>query len=270
MTQDQESADNNTINVLPDRTKPNRPPETKPGRRRCPARPHHHPPRPGQRLRSRRRRPHRLRRRATDPKSGSPREHLRRHRLPDHRPRRREARHRNVRLQRRRRPGPVRRRPGHTEHRGAGREHSRRCSSGGDPTTMLVEQGKTVSQNILTDWTDPDGDDLVLMDAKADNDAGPGQGPPRRPADVPGLRRRPGQEERHRDRLGRPRHHHRQGRGQRPAAGRPAAGGQRRPRHRRRGPGPGDRAAEERRRPQRRRAAPGPGGGRRHRPNLVP
>ena len=41
---------------------------------------------------------------------------------------------------------------------------------GGDATTMLVEQGKTVSQNILTDWMDPDGDDLVLMDAKADND----------------------------------------------------------------------------------------------------
>ncbi|HSO90218.1 MAG TPA: Ig-like domain-containing protein, partial [Arthrobacter sp.] len=40
----------------------------------------------------------------------------------------------------------------------------------GEPTTMLVEQGKTVSQNILTDWTDPDGDDLVLMDATADND----------------------------------------------------------------------------------------------------
>lgn len=40
----------------------------------------------------------------------------------------------------------------------------------GDPTTMLVEQGKTVSQNILTDWTDPDGDDLVLMDATADNE----------------------------------------------------------------------------------------------------
>ncbi|WP_247044275.1 Ig-like domain-containing protein [Arthrobacter rhizosphaerae] len=40
----------------------------------------------------------------------------------------------------------------------------------GEPTTMLVEQGKTVSQNILTDWMDPDGDDLVLMDAKADND----------------------------------------------------------------------------------------------------
>ncbi|MBE4717037.1 Ig-like domain-containing protein [Pseudarthrobacter sp. AB1] len=41
---------------------------------------------------------------------------------------------------------------------------------GGDSTTMLVEQGKTVSQNILTDWVDPDGDDLVLLDAKADND----------------------------------------------------------------------------------------------------
>ncbi len=39
-----------------------------------------------------------------------------------------------------------------------------------DPTTILVEQGKTVSQNILTDWMDPDGDDLVLMDAKADNE----------------------------------------------------------------------------------------------------
>ena len=95
---------------------------------------------------------------------------------------------------------------------------------------------------------------------------GPGQGPPRRPADLPGLRRRTGQEIRHRHRLGRPRHHHRQSGGQRPAAGRPAAGGQRRPRHRRRRPGPGDRAAEERCRPQRRRPAPRPGGGRRHRP----
>ncbi len=33
-----------------------------------------------------------------------------------------------------------------------------------------MEQGKTVSQNILTDWTDPDGDDLVLMSATADNE----------------------------------------------------------------------------------------------------
>ncbi|MFP5311606.1 MAG: Ig-like domain-containing protein, partial [Actinomycetes bacterium] len=40
----------------------------------------------------------------------------------------------------------------------------------GEDTTMLVEQGKTVSQNVLTDWIDPDGDDLVLLDAKADND----------------------------------------------------------------------------------------------------
>lgn len=39
-----------------------------------------------------------------------------------------------------------------------------------DPTTLLVEQGKTVSQNILTDWADPDGDDLVLMSATADNE----------------------------------------------------------------------------------------------------
>ncbi|MGG5172054.1 Ig-like domain-containing protein [Pseudarthrobacter sp. J1738] len=37
------------------------------------------------------------------------------------------------------------------------------------PTTLVVEQGKQVSQNILTDWTDPDGDDLVLLDAKMDN-----------------------------------------------------------------------------------------------------
>ena len=130
---------------------------------------------------------------------------------------------------------------------------------------MLVEQGKTVSQNILTDWTDPDGDDLVLMDAKADNEQ-----------DQVKVRRdglltyqdsgaAAGQEIRHRDRLGRPRHHHRQSGGQRPAARRPAARGQRRPRHRRRRPGPRDRAAEERRRPQRRRAAPRPGGSRRPR-----
>ena len=41
--QDQESADNNTINILPDRTKPNRPPETKPDTVRRPAGAHHHP-----------------------------------------------------------------------------------------------------------------------------------------------------------------------------------------------------------------------------------
>ncbi|GAA5194266.1 Ig-like domain-containing protein [Arthrobacter gyeryongensis] len=31
--------------------------------------------------------------------------------------------------------------------------------------TILLEQGKSVSQNILTDWMDPDGDDLLLMSA---------------------------------------------------------------------------------------------------------
>ena len=36
--------------------------------------------------------------------------------------------------------------------------------------THIKLQGKTISQNILTDWMDPDGDDLVLMDAKADNE----------------------------------------------------------------------------------------------------
>ena len=68
--QDQESADNNTINILPDRTKPNRPPETKPdavgvrpGRTTILVR-------AGQRLGPRRRRPHRLRRRQR-PAAGS-------------------------------------------------------------------------------------------------------------------------------------------------------------------------------------------------------
>ena len=39
-------------------------------------------------------------------------------------------------------------------------------------TRILVEQGKSVSQNILNDWMDPDGDDLVLLSAEptADGD----------------------------------------------------------------------------------------------------
>ncbi|MFF2676487.1 Ig-like domain-containing protein [Arthrobacter koreensis] len=39
-------------------------------------------------------------------------------------------------------------------------------------TRILVEQGKSVSQNILNDWMDPDGDDLVLLAAEptADGD----------------------------------------------------------------------------------------------------
>ena len=39
-------------------------------------------------------------------------------------------------------------------------------------TKILVEQGQSVSQNILNDWMDPDGDDLVLVSAEptADGD----------------------------------------------------------------------------------------------------
>ncbi|MFJ6001822.1 Ig-like domain-containing protein [Arthrobacter sp. NPDC092385] len=33
------------------------------------------------------------------------------------------------------------------------------------PTTILVEQGRSVSQNILDTWEDPDGDDLFLVSA---------------------------------------------------------------------------------------------------------
>ena len=32
-------------------------------------------------------------------------------------------------------------------------------------TTLVVQAGKLVSQNILTDWTDPDGDDLYVVSA---------------------------------------------------------------------------------------------------------
>ncbi|RAM36361.1 hypothetical protein DBZ45_15670 [Arthrobacter globiformis] len=32
--------------------------------------------------------------------------------------------------------------------------------------TIILEQGKSISQNILTDWTDPDGDDLLLLGAR--------------------------------------------------------------------------------------------------------
>lgn len=31
--------------------------------------------------------------------------------------------------------------------------------------TLLLEQGKSISQNVLTDWIDPDGDDLLLVSA---------------------------------------------------------------------------------------------------------
>lgn len=166
--QDQESADNNTVNILPDRTKPNRPPETKPDAVGV---------RPG---------------RTTvlsvldndsdpdgdvltaavagnGPKAGSL-----------------ESIYGGTAFQI---TVPPDAKPG-TETFGYNASDGRGLSAGGsitlsvvgpeenkpplfkrgEPTTMLVEQGKSVSQNILTDWTDPDGDDLVLLDAKADND----------------------------------------------------------------------------------------------------
>ncbi len=166
--QDQESADNNTINVLPDRTKPNRPPETKPDAVGV---------RPG---------------RTTilsvldndsdpdgdvltaaiagsGPQTGSL-----------------ESIYGGTAFQV---SVPADAKPG-TETFSYNASDGRGLSAAGqvtlsvmapeenkppqfkrgDSTTMLVEQGKTVSQNILTDWIDPDGDDLVLLDAKADNE----------------------------------------------------------------------------------------------------
>ena len=166
--QDQESADNNTINVLPDRTKPNRPPETKPDAVGV---------RPG---------------RTTilsvldndsDPDgdvltaaltdSGAQAGTL-------------ESIYGGTAFQV---SVPADAKPG-TETFSYNASDGRGLAAGGqvtlsvvapdankppqfkrgDDTTILVEQGKTVSQNILTDWIDPDGDDLVLLDAKADNE----------------------------------------------------------------------------------------------------
>lgn len=36
-------------------------------------------------------------------------------------------------------------------------------------TVILLEQGKSIGQNVLSDWTDPDGDDLFLKSATVDN-----------------------------------------------------------------------------------------------------
>ncbi|WLQ08341.1 Ig-like domain-containing protein [Arthrobacter oryzae] len=36
--------------------------------------------------------------------------------------------------------------------------------------TILLEQGKSISQNVLTDWIDPDGDDLLLVAASTSSD----------------------------------------------------------------------------------------------------
>ena len=36
--------------------------------------------------------------------------------------------------------------------------------------TIILEQGKSISQNVLTDWMDPDGDDLLLLGARVTSD----------------------------------------------------------------------------------------------------
>ncbi|MDP9981493.1 hypothetical protein J2W14_000873 [Pseudarthrobacter oxydans] len=166
--QDQESADTNTVNVLPDRTKPNRPPETKPDAVGV--------------------RPGRTTILSVLDNDSDPDGDVLTASVGDNGPA--SGSLENI-------YGgtafqitvPADAKPG-TENFGYNAADGRGLSAAGsitlnvvgpdenrpplfkrgEPTTMLVEQGKTVSQNILTDWTDPDGDDLVLMEAKADND----------------------------------------------------------------------------------------------------
>uniref|UniRef100_UPI00374F2F9A Ig-like domain-containing protein n=1 Tax=Psychromicrobium sp. YIM B11713 TaxID=3145233 RepID=UPI00374F2F9A len=38
-------------------------------------------------------------------------------------------------------------------------------------TTMLLEQGQSLTQNVLSDWADPDGDDVFLVSAKSDDNS---------------------------------------------------------------------------------------------------
>ncbi|MET4002713.1 hypothetical protein ABIB48_001429 [Arthrobacter sp. UYCu511] len=38
-------------------------------------------------------------------------------------------------------------------------------------TTLVIEQGQTMKQNVLTDWIDPDGDDIFLNSAVSDDDS---------------------------------------------------------------------------------------------------
>ncbi|WP_218711751.1 Ig-like domain-containing protein [Arthrobacter sp. BF1] len=38
-------------------------------------------------------------------------------------------------------------------------------------TTLVVEQGQTMKQNVLTDWIDPDGDDIFLNSAVSDDES---------------------------------------------------------------------------------------------------
>lgn len=167
--QDQESADNNTINFLPDRTKPNRPPETKPDTVGV--------------------RPGRTTILSVLDNDSDPDGDVLTAAVGDSGPKAGtlQSIYGGTAFQI---SVPADARPG-TETFSYNASDGRGFSAGGqvtlnvvgpdenrppafkrgsDSTTMLVEQGKTVSQNILTDWVDPDGDDLVLLDAKADND----------------------------------------------------------------------------------------------------
>ncbi|MBT2514091.1 Ig-like domain-containing protein [Arthrobacter sp. ISL-30] len=166
--QDQDSADNNTINVLPDRTKPNRPPETKPDEFGV--------------------RPGRTTILSVLDNDSDPDGDVLSASVGGNAPKTGVLENIyggsafQISL-------PADAKPG-TEILDYNAADGRGLSAGGkvtlnivgpndnkapvfkraDPTTILVEQGKTVSQNILTDWMDPDGDDLVLLDAKADNE----------------------------------------------------------------------------------------------------
>ncbi|WP_285240931.1 Ig-like domain-containing protein [Pseudarthrobacter sp. MEB009] len=166
--QDQESADNNTINVLPDRTKPNRPPETKPDAIGV--------------------RPGRTTILSVLDNDSDPDGDVLTAALAGSGPQAGtlDSIYGGTAFQV---AVPADAKPG-TETFGYNASDGRGLSAGGqvsltvvgpndnkppqfkrgEDTTILVEQGKTVSQNILTDWIDPDGDDLVLLDAKADND----------------------------------------------------------------------------------------------------
>jgi hypothetical protein len=167
--QDQESADNNTINVLPDRTKPNRPPETKPDAVGV--------------------RPGRTTILSVLDNDSDPDGDVLTASVGDSGPKSGTLENIyggtafQITVPADAKPGMETFNYSASDGRGlsasgqvtlsvVGPEENRPpvFKRGTDATTMLVEQGKTVSQNILTDWMDPDGDDLVLMDAKADND----------------------------------------------------------------------------------------------------
>ena len=166
--QDQESADNNTINILPDRTKPNRPPETKPDAVGV--------------------RPGRTTVLSVLDNDSDPDGDVLTAAVGDAGPKAGtlESIYGGTAFQI---TVPADAKPG-TETFNYSASDGRGLSATGqvmlsvvgpdenkppkfkrgEDTTMLVEQGKTVSQNILTDWIDPDGDDMVLLDAKAGND----------------------------------------------------------------------------------------------------